>query len=107
MNHPAAASLAIRVTALHPMKTNPQIRACTFLLSAVALTGCAHDRAASRPPHDPGQRVVYTGSHIPQPRDQLTPSPLSANTPPESVSRHPDSLVPTEPVVGATDNTRN
>ena len=86
------------------MKTSLPVRTFNFLITVVTLSGCAHDRAASRPPTGRGQPVVYTGSHIPQPSNQITPSPLSANIPPESVSRHPDSLVPTEPVVGATDN---
>ena len=84
----------------------PNLRTCaqTILITALVLSGCTHDHAASRQPVPPGRNVVYTGSHIPQPRNQITASPLSATTPPESVSRNPDSLVPTEPVVGATDN---
>ena len=82
-----------------------KILADSVLITVLLSAGCTHSQTAARPA-DPGRNnVVYTGSRIPQPRDRITTAPLSANTPPESVSRHPDSLIPTEPVVGATDNT--
>ncbi len=81
-----------------------KIHAQFILFAALALAGCTHSQTAARTPNARRGDVVYTGSNIPQPRNRITASPLSATTPSTSLSRDPDSLVPTEPVVGATDN---
>ena len=86
-----------------------------ILLLAVALTGCAQTNVARRDENK--RRVGYvarhdyfkdrrtiTGSNIPTPRDQITYSPVSANSPSQGVAREHPSLYPTEPVVGATRN---
>ena len=88
-----------------------------FLLAAGVFAGCAPTDVARR---DGDKRhVAYvakqdnfkdrhtiTGSNIPIQRGQL-PSfgPVSANSPTQGVARERPSLYPTEPVVGATQNT--
>lgn len=76
-----------------------------FLLTALAFAGCANAPSTARRPAVDRDRVVYTGSNVPRPRNEVTPYPLSANTPPGSVARRAGDLTPTEPVVGATNNT--
>ena len=85
------------------------------LLLITALTGCAQTDVARR---DDGNRHVssvarhdyfkerrtITGSNVPTPRNQITNSPVSANSPSQGVAREHPSLYPTEPVVGATRN---
>ena len=91
--------------------------AFAIFLAAVALAGCAQNDVARRDgdkrrvayvaPHDYFKdRHTITGSNIPIPRGQL-PSfgPVSANSPAQGVARERPSLYPTEPVVGATENT--
>lgn len=82
-----------------------KILTLSLFLAVLVLTGCARNQTAARSPDRRRRDVVYTGSNIPQPRNRITASPVSATTPVGSFSRSPDSLVPTEPVVGATDNT--
>lgn len=89
--------------------------ASVIFLAALALSGCAqtdvarrdsnkrHVAYVSRQDYFKNRRII-TGSNIPTPRDQLPVSPVSANSPPQSVSRDRPSLYPIEPVVGATRN---
>ena len=83
-----------------------KISLACFLLPALAvLAGCAQHPAATRnrtarvSPY--ATRRIITGSNVPQPVDRPTFSPTSADIPVGSFSRDPDSLAPTEPVVGA------
>ena len=66
------------------------------------LSGCAAER---RQPDQFAHTRTLTGSNVPTPRNQLPDSPVSANTPPNSLSREKPSLYPTEPVAGRTPNT--
>ena len=85
-------------------------------LATVVFAGCAqtdvakHDsdkrHVAYVAPHDNFKdRRTITGSNIPMAKGQLPVAQVSANTPPQSFSRERPSLYPTEPVVGATENT--
>lgn len=85
-------------------------------LAAVVLAGCAQTDVAKRDgdkrhvayvaPHDYFKdRRTITGSNIPLAKGQLPVAQVSANTPSQSFSRERPSLYPTEPVVGATENT--
>lgn len=73
-----------------------------FLVATGLLAGCASARS-SRNGSDRdhfANRQTITGSNIPTRRDELPTSPVSATSPPESLSRDRPSLYPTEPVVG-------
>ena len=74
-----------------------------FLALAVGLLALSGCQSNSRD-HFANRRTL-TGSNIPTRRDQLPDSPVSATTPPNSLSRQNSSLYPTEPVVGRTGNT--
>lgn len=81
---------------------------CAVSIIAVLLAGCSQNatkgnRTASANTHsDPNAtRRMVTGSHVPQPTDRPTFDNVSANVPVGSAARKPDSLVPTEPTVGA------
>ncbi len=82
------------------MKISPLI----VSLTAFAVSGCTQGSTASRSPVRPDyfrNRVTYTGSNIPQPRNQIPDRPLSATAPVDSFAREYPSFYPTDPVVGA------
>lgn len=76
----------------------------SLLLAGIALAGCASNRTAASTAARPDyfqNRVTYTGSNIPRPRNQVTDTPLFSTAPSQSVARNTPSLYPTDPVVGA------
>ena len=88
----------------------------TIPLAAVLLAGCAQNDIAKN--RSDKRRVAYvashdyfkdrrtiTGSNIPLAKGQIPFAQVSANTPSQSFSRERPSLYPTEPIVGATENT--
>ena len=78
-------------------------------LATVAVVGCSQSgprnnpsRTASTNPSKPPENYrMMTGSHIPQPTDRPFYGNLSSNAPTNSSARQGLSLVPTEPTVGA------
>ena len=75
----------------------------TALISTLALVGCTHTQTANGGRPDPyATRRTITGSNIPQPVDRPTADPVFATQPPTAAARsRNNSLVPTEPIVGA------
>ena len=78
---------------------NTRFLARGLLVSLVVLVGCTQSKTANTDPE--ASRRMITGSHVPQPVDRPTFGNVSANVPVGSASRKPDSLVPSEPTVGA------
>ncbi len=85
---------------------NSRFLSRSLLAGLLVAAGCTQsattshrDRTASASPED--TRRMITGSHVPQPTDRPTFDNVSANIPVGSASRRPDSLVPSEPTVGA------
>ena len=80
-----------------------------LLVAAVAAAGCSQggpqnnpSRTASTNTSQPPENYrMVTGSHVPQPTDRPFYGNLSANAPSNSSARQGLSLVPTEPTVGA------
>ncbi len=72
------------------------------LLFGITGTACTHTQVANGGRPDPyATRRTITGSNIPQPVDRPTANPVFATQPPTSPTRDHNSLVPTEPIVGA------
>ncbi len=80
-----------------------------LLLAVIAAAGCTRNAppnnpsrtASTNPSRPPDNYRMMTGSHVPQPTDRPFYGDLSASAPYNSSARQGLSLVPTEPTVGA------